>query len=101
MPSEATSKKKGVVFRLFVAGHEPHSRAAETNLRKLCESHISASVEIEIVDVLESHEMALKHRIFLTPAVMRVTPGPPVTIFGDLSDIRKVINTLRLEEGQP
>lgn len=98
MSSQTTSNEKGFVFRLFVAGNEPHSRIAEANLRDLCESHLRPPFEIEIVDVLESHELALKYRVFLTPALIRVVPEPSVTIFGDLSDTRKVVNTLGLGE---
>ena len=82
---------------MFVAGNEPHSRIAEANLRDLCESHLSPPFEIEIVDVLESHELALEYRIFLTPALIRVNPEPPVTIFGDLSDPQKVIKALHMD----
>ncbi|MFO7987069.1 MAG: circadian clock KaiB family protein [Desulfatiglandaceae bacterium] len=97
MSSQANSYGKGFVFRLFVAGNEPHSQAAQANLKKLCESCLNIPLEIEIVDVLESHELALKYRIFLTPALIRVTPEPQVTIFGDLSDQQKVIKALYTE----
>lgn len=82
---------------MFVADNEPHSQTARANLKKLCESHLSTPFEIEIVDVLESHELALEYRIFLTPALVRVNPEPPVTIFGDLSDPQKVIKALHVD----
>jgi circadian clock protein KaiB len=91
------SEGKGPVFRLFVAGDEPHSRAAKDNLRRLSESHIHAPCKIEIVDVLESYQTALENNIFLTPALIMVSPAPAVTIFGDLSDTQEVIKALGLK----
>jgi circadian clock protein KaiB len=96
MSSAADPKNKGFVFRLFVAGDEPHSRRAKDNLKQLCESRIREPVEVEIVDVLESYTVALENKIFLTPALLMVSPEPAVTIFGNLSDTKKVMHALRL-----
>ena len=87
---------KGLIFRLFVAGDEPHSKTAKENIRKLCESRIDKAYEIEVVDVLKSYKAALKNNIFLTPALIMVSPAPAVTIFGDLSDTQEVIKALGL-----
>ncbi|MEJ2587779.1 MAG: circadian clock KaiB family protein [Deltaproteobacteria bacterium] len=98
MPSESTSNGKQFLFQLFVAGREPHSKMAEANLRALCESFMPAACDIEIVDVLKSHEEALKNHIFLTPALIRISPKPSVTIYGDLSDTEKVMDILQWGE---
>ena len=94
-PSQ-NSEGKGYIFRLFVAGDEPHSKTARENIRKLCESRIDEACEIEVVDVLESYKAALENNIFLTPALIMVSPAPAVTIFGDLSDTQEVIKALGL-----
>jgi circadian clock protein KaiB len=93
----ARSKGKGFMFRLFVAGSEFHSKMAKDNLTKLCQAHINVPYQIETVDVLESHQTALENNIFLTPALIRVSPAPAITIFGDLSDTEEVIKALGLE----
>lgn len=94
--SAAEPKNKGFVFRLFVAGAELHSMKAKENLEKLCASRIREPFEIEIVDVLESYKVALENKIFLTPALIMVSPAPAVTIFGNLNETEKVIRALRL-----
>lgn len=94
--SEAKPKGKGLIFRLFVAGDEPHSKAAKENIRKFCESHIDEVYKIEIVDVLESYKTALENDIFLTPALIKVSPAPALTIFGNLSDTQALIKALEL-----
>jgi circadian clock protein KaiB len=84
-------------FRLFVAGDGAHSRTAKSNLEKLFTVYSNITCDIEIVDVLMSHEIALENHIFLTPALQMVFPEPSVTIFGDLSNEMALVKALRLE----
>ncbi len=84
------------VFQLFIAGGEAHSKTAMTNLSEICESHIKGRYEIQILDVFESPDLALENSIFLTPALVRVSPRPRITIFGNLSDTTKVLTALQL-----
>ena len=93
---ERKAGSSGFVFRLFVTGDEPHSVRARENLRKFCESHLHESYEIEVIDVLKSFEIALKNRVFLTPALFVLSPPPAVTVFGDLSDTPELIKLLRV-----
>ena len=94
--SETVRKVESFILRLFVAGDELHSRWAKENLRKFCKSHMDASVKIEVVDVLESFDAALENNIFFTPALIKVSPAPAVTIFGDVSNTKELIKALRL-----
>lgn len=84
------------VFRLFVAGDEPNSRQAKRNLAALCEGDLAGKCRIEIVDVLEDFETALKHGILLTPTLLSLKPGPEVRIIGNLDDREKVRAALRI-----
>jgi hypothetical protein len=59
-------------------------------------SHLKRPYNIQIVDVFKSFDMALDNGIFLTPALIKVSPPPRTTIFGDLSDKRHVLKVLRL-----
>ena len=95
---ESNTKSGGYVFRLFVAGDEPHSRSAKDNLRYLCESIIKAPCKIEIVDVLKDFDLAMEHNIFLTPALIILSSAQPVIVFGDLSNTQDLIKFLGLEE---
>jgi len=95
--NERNVEDKTVIFRLFVAGDEPHSKNAKDNLRTFCASHLNASYMIEVVDVFASFKTALKHNIFLTASLIKVAPRPAVTLFGDLSDTHQLIKVLGLE----
>ena len=94
--SEAETKGESFVFQLFVAGDETHSRMARGNLKRICESHIEGRCEVQIVDVFKSFDIALENGIFLTPALIKVSPLPRATIFGDLSDTSEVLTALQL-----
>lgn len=88
------------MFQLFVAGDESHSKAARENLNEICESYLKGHCEVEIVDVFKSYDMALENGIFLTPALIKVSPQPRTTIFGNLSDTRAVLTALELTGGE-
>jgi len=93
---EGKGEGKSYIFRLFVAGDEPHSRKAKDNLRKFCASHTNESFDIEVVDVTKSFQLALENKIFLTPALVLVSSERRVTVYGDLSDTRELIDVLGL-----
>jgi circadian clock protein KaiB len=83
-------------FRLFVAGREPNSMAARHNLTQLCEKYLKGRHRIYIVDVFESVEAALKHRVLVTPTLIVLKPKLGVTLLGNLSETSQILATLRL-----
>ena len=94
--SQTETKDETFIFRLFVAGDEPNSTIALTNLRKICESHIKGPYNIEIVDVFKFADIALELGIFVSPALVRILPKPKIIVFGTLRDIAKVGAALQL-----
>ena len=85
-------------LRLYVAGSEPNSQLARKNLQEICERHLSGSYNIEVIDVLVDFESAIRDSVFVTPALILTAPAPQATIFGNLSDTKKVLAALKLEE---
>ena len=96
-PFESSSPSVTVVFQLFVAGNEKHSIAAEQNLRSMCEAHFPGRHTIEVLNVFEHSGVALEKRIFMTPALIKVSPGPQSTIYGTLGEEDKVLTSLGLK----
>ncbi|MBI5845111.1 MAG: circadian clock protein KaiB [Deltaproteobacteria bacterium] len=82
-------------FILFVAGQELNSVLAGENLRRLCQEHLPGRHSIEIIDVFQNMEIAFKNNIIITPTLIKVAPDPTVTIFGNLSDSKKLMHVLR------
>ena len=87
---------EGLKFRVYVAGTALRSAVAVGNLRAICESLVPGAYEIEVVDVLTRPELAEEERVVATPTVLRVAPGPPRWVIGDLSDRRLVALALEL-----
>ena len=90
--------ESGAGFRLvlFVAGDEPNSRLARTNLQRLfAEGHVDDR-ELMVVDVFEDTSRALAHFILVTPTLLRLEPEPEIRVIGNLSDLDTVRSALGL-----
>ena len=79
-------------FRLYVADAAPNSVQAIANLTALCEAYVPKHHEIEIVDVLREPKRALVDRIFMTPTLVKLSPGPVQRIVGTLSNAQTVLD---------
>lgn len=74
---------------LFVAGEEHNSRIAKDNLARICRG-IEDRCKVQLVDVMQDFEAALKYNILLTPSLLVVEPSPQVVIVGNLNDPAEV-----------
>jgi circadian clock protein KaiB len=83
-------------LRLYIAGKQPRSMAAFSNLHKICEENLSGRYNIEVIDVAENPQLAQKDRILAVPTLVRTTPGPEKKIIGGLSDAKRVMAGLDL-----
>lgn len=57
-----------------------------TNLRAALAAHARSPDDVEIIDVLRAPERGLRDGVFVTPMLVRVSPGPERRILGNLSD---------------
>lgn len=85
-------------LRLYVAGGLPNSLLARENLREICRTHLPGRHTLEIVDFLEDPRRALEDGVVATPTLVKVGPPPSSTVVGTLSDRRRVLRALALEE---
>lgn len=92
------SEQACYTFKLFIVKEGAHSERARKNLENLCSKWLPGRYYIEVIDVLESFNTALKYNILLTPAVVVTEPKPRITIHGDLSDTRKLLDVLNIAE---
>ncbi len=83
-------------LRLYVAGQSPKSLRAFANLKSICEEHLSGRYEIEIIDLVEFPSLAQSDDILAIPTLVRRLPAPLRKIIGDLSDVEKVLVSLRV-----
>ena len=94
MSRRAKSKFK---FRLYVAGDAQNSAQAVANLKTICRVHLPDRHEIEIVDVFQEPRRALADGIFMTPTLVKLSPGPVKKILGSLGQTETVLQALELE----
>jgi circadian clock protein KaiB len=84
-------------FQLFVAESAANSVQAVANLRAICKAHLPEQHEIEVVDVFAQPKRALAERIFMTPTLVILAPGPTRRLVGNLSETTIVLDALGLE----
>ena len=84
-------------FRLYVASDAVNSAQAITNLQAICRTYLPERHEIEIVDVFKDPRLALAERVFMTPTLIRVAPGPERRIVGTLNQTDIVLQSLGLD----
>jgi len=85
-----------VKLRLYIAGDGPNSLLAVANLHALCREHLPDQFSIQVVDVLLDPKRALADGVFLTPTLVKLSPGPIRKIVGTLSDAFPVLVALGL-----
>jgi|SRR5688572_25130820 circadian clock protein KaiB len=83
-------------LRLYVAGQTPKAVRAFSNLRKICEEHLSGRYTIEIIDLIENPSLGRGDQILALPTLVRRLPTPIKKIIGDLSNTERVLVGLDL-----
>ena len=83
-------------LRLYVTGKTPKSERAIANLKEICERDLKGLYELQIIDVLESPQLAENEKILATPTLIKDLPPPLKRIIGDLSNSEKVLLGLDL-----
>jgi circadian clock protein KaiB len=105
-PKKAASKKAAAIdgdagmveLRLYVAGQTPKSLAALSNLKKICDDHLTGRYKLHVIDLVKTPQLAQGDQILAIPTLVRNLPVPIRKIIGDLSDLERVLVGLNLRE---
>ena len=89
------ARSDGLVLELYIVGESLRSAAALTNLETLRKKHLPEA-QVEVIDVWEHPRRILTSSVFVTPMLVKVSPGPPCRSVGDLSDETQVLHALGL-----
>ena len=84
-------------FRLYVAGDSHNSASAVGNLNALCRAHFPGRHSIEVVNVFQEQKRALADGIFMTPTLIKLSPGPVQKVVGTLCQTQTVLLALGLD----
>jgi circadian clock protein KaiB len=69
---------------------------AFANLKRLCEDHLKGRYTIEVIDLVETPQLAKDDQIVAIPTLVRRLPEPVRKIIGDLSNTERVLAGLDL-----
>lgn len=83
-------------LRLYVANDEPRGVTALTNLKRMCDQHVSGKYRIQVVDVLKHPQRCQEDQIVAIPTVVRRLPLPEKRLIGTLSSAEGVVAVLEL-----
>ena len=89
--SPKPAKSEQWLLRLYVAGHTPKSLTAFSNLKRICDEHLSGRYWIEVIDLLKVPELAQSDQIVALPTLVRKLPAPIKRVIGDLSNLERVL----------
>jgi circadian clock protein KaiB len=97
-PAAASPRQPAKLWqlRLYVTDQTSKSRAAFTNLKKFCESHLKGRYRITVIDLLKHPQLAKGDQILAIPTVVRRLPKPVRIIIGTLSDTENLLVGLDL-----
>jgi len=80
-----------VELRLYVAGQTSRSLAAIDNLRRICEANLKGRCTIEVIDLVQTPQLARADQIVAIPTLVKTLPPPLRRIIGDLSNSERVL----------
>jgi circadian clock protein KaiB len=69
---------------------------AVTNIKEICEEHLSGRYELEIVDIFQQPVLAKGEQIIAAPTLIKKLPLPLRRFIGDMSDEEKILIGLDL-----
>ena len=85
-------------FSLFVSGATCRSARAITNIKAICDKHLPGKYKIEVIDIYQQPERLSSDQVVAVPTLVKQSPLPARKFVGDLSDTRRVVNGLDIEE---
>jgi circadian clock protein KaiB len=84
------------VLRLYISGLTPKSQKAISNIKKICEEHLTGRYELEVIDVFRHPVLAQGEQIIAAPTLIKKLPLPLRRFIGDLSDSERILLGLDL-----
>jgi PAS domain S-box-containing protein len=86
---------------LFVSGASDSSSQAVTNVRAICDAHLSGRYHLDIVDLNQEPVLGEQHNVLATPTLVKDRPLPTRMLVGDMSDHPRVLVALDVRATPP
>jgi circadian clock protein KaiB len=85
-------------LRLYVAGATTRSRAAIRRVYQICEAELRDRYRLEVIDVYQQPELAIKNQIIATPTLVKERPLPTRRFVGSLAAATNLFGEALLPE---
>ena len=95
--ASADGRPGDYIFRLYVSGATALSARAVVNARKICDDHLKGRYQLEILDIADNVEMAMKDQIVAAPTLVKLAPAPLRRFIGDMSNVKGLLERLGLQ----
>lgn len=83
-------------LRLYVSGASINSLAAIQNIRNICERSLPSRYTLEVVDIYQQPERAVRDQVVAAPMLVKERPLPRRRVIGALSNTPQVMRILGL-----
>jgi len=93
------AKTPEYILQLYICGATPRSTRALTNIKQICDEHLSGRYDLQVIDIFQSPDQIAQDDIVAAPTLIKKSPLPVRRFVGDLSDINKVITGLAIRSG--
>ena len=80
---------------LFVARDSAASATAIVQLKRIVAEYLPPRSIVEVIDVFEEPDRAKEEQILAIPTLVRKSPRPVRRVIGDLSDVPRVLTSIR------
>ena len=96
---KAAKKREGTkyVLKLYVAGITPSSNQAITNIKQICDEHLSGRYELEVIDIYQQPTLAKGAQIIAVPTLIKKLPPPLRRFIGSMADRKRILVGLDLK----
>jgi circadian clock protein KaiB len=83
-------------FTLYVVGTTPRTSRAIVNLRELFETHLANRYLMNIIDIAQNPQVAVRQQVVAVPMLVREEPLPARRFVGDMSDTNRLLRGLEI-----
>jgi CheY-like chemotaxis protein len=85
-----------LTLKLYIVGRSRRMDTTIDNLHEIIQEKWVGEYSLEVIDLLESPELAEQDQIFTTPTLCKISPAPAKRLIGDLGLKKMVLSALGL-----
>lgn len=86
------------VLRLYLSGATSQSIKAITNIKRICEEHLRARYDLEVINIHQHPALLEGEQILATPTLIKKLPLPLRKFIGDMANTEKILLGLDLQK---